>query len=227
MIMWRGWILELDKGEGIPWKGNYSSWLEQKQNRLKQEEKTESQRQKTLERELEWIKMSPKGRHAKSKARITSYEKLLTEEAEKRGKEIEIYIPHGPHLGNVVIEAEGLSKSFDDRIIFEDMNFKLPPGGIVGVIGPNGAGKTTLFKLIAEEETATNGNIKIGDTVKITYIDQMRSKLNPDKSIWEVISGGDDIIHMGNKDINSRAYVGQFNFTGSDQQKKVAPSLRR
>ena len=216
-----GWILELDKGEGIPWKGNYSSWLEQKQNRLKQEEKTESQRQKTLERELEWIKMSPKGRHAKSKARITSYEKLLTEEAEKRGKEIEIYIPHGPRLGNVVIEAEGLSKSFDDRIIFEDMNFKLPPGGIVGVIGPNGAGKTTLFKLIAEEETATNGNIKIGDTVKITYIDQMRSKLNPDKSIWEVISGGDDIIHMGNKDINSRAYVGQFNFTGSDQQKKV------
>jgi len=216
-----GWILELDKGEGIPWKGNYSSWLEQKQNRLKQEEKTESQRQKTLERELEWIKMSPKGRHAKSKARITSYEKLLNEETEKRGKEIEIFIPAGPRLGNVVIESEGLSKSFDDRIIFEDMNFKLPPGGIVGVIGPNGAGKTTLFKIISGQEEPDSGTIKIGDTVKITYIDQMRSKLTPEKTIWEVISGGDDIIHMGNKEINSRAYVGQFNFTGSDQQKKV------
>lgn len=216
-----GWILELDKGEGIPWKGNYSSWLEQKQNRLKQEEKTESQRQKTLEKELEWIRMSPKGRHAKSKARITSYEQLLNEENEKRGKEVEIYIPAGPRLGNVVIEAEGLCKSFEDRIIFEDMNFKLPPGGIVGVIGPNGAGKTTLFKMIAGEEIPTSGSIRIGDTVKVTYIDQMRSKLNPDKSIWEVISGGDDIIHMGTRDLNSRAYVGQFNFTGSDQQKKV------
>lgn len=216
-----GWILELDKGEGIPWKGNYSSWLEQKQNRLKLEEKTESQRQKTLEKELEWIRMSPKGRHAKSKARITSYEQLLNEENEKRGKEVEIYIPAGPRLGNVVIEAEGLCKSFEDRIIFEDMNFKLPPGGIVGVIGPNGAGKTTLFKMIAGEETPTSGNIRIGDTVKVTYIDQMRSKLNPDKSIWEVVSGGDDIIHMGSRDVNSRAYVGQFNFTGSDQQKKV------
>jgi energy-dependent translational throttle protein EttA len=216
-----GWILELDKGEGIPWKGNYSSWLEQKQNRLKLEEKTESQRQKTLEKELEWIRMSPKGRHAKSKARITSYEQLLNEENEKRGKEVEIYIPAGPRLGNVVIDAEGLCKSFDDRIIFEDMSFKLPPGGIVGVIGPNGAGKTTLFKLIAGEETPTGGTIKIGDTVKVTYIDQMRSKLSPDKSIWEVISGGDDIIHMGTRDVNSRAYVGQFNFTGADQQKKV------
>lgn len=217
-----GWILELDKGEGIPWKGNYSSWLEQKQNRLKQEEKSESQRQKTLERELEWIRMSPKGRHAKSKARITSYEKLLNEEAEKRGKEVEIYIPPGPRLGNVVIEAEGLTKSFDDRIIFEDMNFKLPPGGIVGVIGPNGAGKTTLFRMIAGEEKADAGEMKIGDTVKVTYIDQMRSKLSTDKTIWEVISGGDDIIHLGSRDINSRAYVGQFNFTGSDQQKKVS-----
>ena len=217
-----GWILELDKGEGIPWKGNYSSWLEQKQNRLKQEEKTESQRQKTLERELDWIRMSPKGRHAKSKARITAYENLLKEENEKRGKDVEIYIPAGPRLGNVVIEAEGLSKSFDDRIIFEDMSFKLPPGGIVGVIGPNGAGKTTLFKLIAGEETPDTGTIKIGDTVKVTYIDQMRSKLNADKTIWEVISGGDDIIRMGNKEINSRAYVGQFNFTGGDQQKKVS-----
>jgi len=216
-----GWILELDKGEGIPWKGNYSSWLEQKQNRLKQEEKSESQRQKTLERELEWIRMSPKGRHAKSKARITSYEKLLEEETEKRGKDVEIYIPPGPRLGNVVIEAEGLTKSFDDRIIFEDMNFKLPPGGIVGIIGPNGAGKTTLFRMIAGEEKADSGTMRVGDTVKVTYIDQMRSRLNPEKSIWEVISGGDDIIHMGNKDINSRAYVGQFNFTGSDQQKKV------
>ncbi len=216
-----GWILELDKGEGIPWKGNYSSWLEQKQNRLKQEEKSESQRQKTLERELEWIRMSPKGRHAKSKARITSYEKLLNEENEKRGKDVEIYIPPGPRLGNVVIEAEGLTKSFGDRIIFEDMSFKLPPGGIVGVIGPNGAGKTTLFKIIAGEEKPDSGTMKVGDTVKVTYIDQMRSKLDPNKSIWEVISEGNDLITMGNREINSRAYVGQFNFTGSDQQKKV------
>jgi ATPase subunit of ABC transporter with duplicated ATPase domains len=165
--------------------------------------------------------MSPRGRHAKSKARITSYEKLLNEENEKRGKDVEIYIPAGPRLGNVVIEAEGLTKSFGERIIFEDMNFNLPPGGIVGVIGPNGAGKTTLFRMIAGEEKTDSGTMRIGDTVKVTYIDQMRSRLNPDKTIWEVISGGDDIIHMGNKDINSRAYVGQFNFTGSDQQKKV------
>lgn len=216
-----GWILELDKGEGIPWKGNYSSWLEQKQNRLKQEEKSESQRQKTLERELEWIRMSPKGRHAKSKARITSYEKLLNEENEKRGKDVEIYIPPGPRLGSVVIDAEGLTKSFGDRIIFEDMSFKLPPGGIVGVIGPNGAGKTTLFKIIAGEEKPDSGTMKIGETVKVTYIDQMRSKLDPNKSIWEVISEGRDLIAMGNREVNSRAYVGQFNFTGSDQQKKV------
>ena len=216
-----GWILELDKGEGIPWKGNYSSWLEQKQNRLKLEEKSESHRQKTLERELEWIKMSPKGRHAKSKARITAYEKLLNEENEKRGKEMEIYIPAGPRLGNVVIEAEQVSKSFGERVLFEDMEFKLPPGGIVGVIGPNGAGKTTLFKMITGEEEVVSGTIKIGDTVKITYVDQMRSKLNADKTIWETISGGDDILYMGNKELNSRAYVGQFNFTGSDQQKKL------
>lgn len=216
-----GWILELDKGEGIPWKGNYSSWLEQKQNRLKQEEKSESHRQKTLEKELEWIRMSPKGRHAKSKARITAYENLLNEENEKRGKEMEIYIPAGPRLGNVVIEADKVSKSFGERVLFEDMSFKLPPGGIVGVIGPNGAGKTTLFKMITGQEDVVSGTIKIGETVKITYVDQMRSKLNPDKTIWETISGGDDIIYMGNKELNSRAYVGQFNFTGSDQQKKV------
>jgi ATP-binding cassette ChvD family protein len=216
-----GWILELDRGAGVPWKGNYSSWLEQKQNRLKQEEKKESDRQKTLQRELEWIRMSPRGRHAKSKARITSYESMLKEENEKVQKDLELYIPAGPRLGKVVIEAENVNKSFGDRLLIENMNFALPPGGIVGVIGPNGAGKTTLFRMIVEQEEASAGSFRIGETVKLAYVDQSRDVLDPDKSIWQMISGGSDIIQLGNREINSRAYVGEFNFTGGDQQKKV------
>ncbi len=216
-----GWILELDKGEGIPWKGNYSSWLEQKQQRLKLEEKKETERQKTLNRELEWIRMSPRARQAKSKARISAYEEMLNEEADKRQKDLEIYIPAGERLGNVVIEAEKVSKGFGERLLFEDLNFKLPPGGIVGVIGPNGAGKTTVFKMIVGQEKANSGSFKIGSTVKLAYVDQSRDILDPEKTVWEMISGGDDLIMLGNKEINSRAYVGQFNFTGGDQQKRV------
>lgn len=216
-----GWILELDRGEGIPWKGNYSSWLEQKQNRLAQEEKSESDRQKTLQRELEWIRMSPKGRHAKSKARISSYEQLLSQESEKRAKELEIYIPPGPRLGNIVIEADNISKSYGDRLLVEGMNFHLPPGGIVGVIGPNGAGKTTLFRMITGQEEPDSGSIRIGDTVKVAYVDQSRDALSPDKSIWEEISGGQDTLQLGKVNVNSRTYVSRFNFSGSDQQKKV------
>jgi len=217
-----GWILELDRGQGIPWKGNYSSWLEQKQNRLKQEEKTESERQKTLQRELEWVRMSPKGRHAKSKARITSYETLLRQDIEKQSKDMEIYIPPGPRLGNVVIEAENVTKAFGDRILVEGMTFALPPGGIIGVIGPNGAGKTTLFRMITGQESPDSGEIRIGDTVKLAYVDQSRDVLDPNKSIWEVISDGRDTVQLGNREVNSRAYVGRFNFSGSDQQKKVS-----
>jgi energy-dependent translational throttle protein EttA len=216
-----GWILELDRGAGVPWKGNYSSWLEQKQNRLKQEEKKESDRQRTLQRELEWIRMSPRGRHAKSKARITSYENMLKEENEKVQKDLELYIPAGPRLGKVVIESENVDKSFGERILIEDMNFALPPGGIVGVIGPNGAGKTTLFRMIVGQETANAGSFRIGETVKLAYVDQSRDVLDPEKSIWQMISGGNDIIQLGNREVNSRAYVGEFNFTGGDQQKKV------
>ncbi len=216
-----GWILELDRGEGIPWKGNYSSWLEQKQNRLAQEEKSESDRQKTLQRELEWIRMSPKGRHAKSKARISSYEQLLSQESEKRAKELEIYIPPGPRLGNIVIEADNISKSYGDRLLVEGMSFRLPPGGIVGVIGPNGAGKTTLFRMITGQEEPDSGSIRIGDTVKVAYVDQSRDALSPDKSIWEEISGGQETLQLGKVSVNSRAYVSRFNFSGSDQQKKV------
>lgn len=216
-----GWILELDKGEGIPWKGNYSSWLEQKQDRLKLEEKKESDRQKTLSRELEWIKMAPRARHAKSKARISAYEQMLNEENEKRQKDLEIYIPAGPRLGNVVIEAENVSKAYGENLLYDDLNFKLPPGGIVGIIGANGAGKTTLFRMIVEQEKADKGTFRIGDTVKLAYVDQSRDVLDPDKTVWEMISGGDDIILLGNKEQNSRAYVGQFNFTGGDQQKRV------
>lgn len=216
-----GWILELDRGEGIPWKGNYSSWLEQKQQRLLQEEKKETERQKTLAREFEWIKMSPRARQAKSKARISSYEEMLTEESEKRQKDLELYIPPGPRLGNVVIEAEGISKAYGDKVLFENLSFKLPPGGIVGVIGPNGAGKTTLFRMIVGQETPDAGSFKVGDTVKLAYVDQSRESLDPDKSVWEMISGGNDIIQLGNREQNSRAYCGQFNFTGGDQQKKV------
>jgi len=216
-----GWILELDRGHGIPWKGNYSSWLEQKQKRLHLEEKQESERQKTLERELEWIRMSPKGRHAKSKARINSYETLLSQETQKKIREQEIYIPPGPRLGKTVISAEQVSKVFGDRLLFENMNFMLPPGGIVGIIGPNGAGKTTLFKMITGQEQPTSGTICIGDTVKLAYVDQNRDVLPPNKSIWQVIADDKDTIKLGDREINSRAYVARFNFSGSEQQKKT------
>jgi energy-dependent translational throttle protein EttA len=217
-----GWILELDKGRGIPWKGNYSSWLEQKKNRLQKEEKSESQRQRTLQRELEWIQMSPKGRHAKAKARINSYEALLSRDIDKSLKELEIYIPPGPRLGNVVIEADNVSKAYGENILMEGMTFCLPPGGIIGVIGPNGAGKTTLFRMITGQEKPDSGAFKIGETVKLAYVDQSRDVLDPDKSIWEVISGGDDTLQLGKRQVNSRAYVARFNFAGTDQQKKVA-----
>jgi sulfate-transporting ATPase len=216
-----GWILELDRGEGIPWKGNYSSWLDQKQSRLKLEEKKETDRQKTLQRELEWIRMAPRARQAKSKARIASYEEMLREETEKRQKELELYIPPGPRLGNVVIEAENISKAYGDKLLFENLSFKLPPGGIVGVIGPNGAGKTTLFRMIVGQEKADSGTFRIGDTVKLAYVDQSREILDPEKTVWQMISGGDELLRLGNRELNSRAYVGQFNFTGADQQKKV------
>ena len=216
-----GWILELDRGMGVPWKGNYSSWLEQKQNRLKQEEKSESERQKTLQRELEWIRMSPKGRHAKAKSRISAYESLLNQDTAKQEKDLELFMPAGPRLGTVVIDAEDVSKAFGDRILFEGMSFSLPAGGIVGIIGPNGAGKTTLFKMITDLEKPDSGTLKIGDTVKLAYVDQGRDTLDPGKTIWEIISGGRDTIQLGNSEINSRAYVARFNFSGSDQQKTV------
>jgi ATP-binding cassette ChvD family protein len=216
-----GWILELDRGEGIPWKGNYSSWLEQKQGRLAVEEKTASERQKTLQRELEWIRMSPKGRHAKGKARISSYEQLLTQESEKQAKDLEIYIPPGPRLGGIVVEFNDVAKAYGDRLLYEGLTFNLPPGGIVGVIGANGAGKTTLFRLITGQEQCDQGSIRIGDTVKLGYMDQSRDALQPEQSIWEAISGGDEIIQLGKVTVNSRAYVSRFNFSGSDQQKKV------
>jgi sulfate-transporting ATPase len=216
-----GWILELDRGRGIPWKGNYSSWLEQKQARLKLEEKSESKRQKTLERELEWIRMSPRARQAKSKARITAYEKLLSQDTANRVEDLEIYIPPGPRLGHLVVEAHGVSKSFADRLLVENVSFALPPGGIVGVIGPNGAGKTTLFRMITGQETPDAGTIRIGDTVKLGYVDQSRDSLDPDKSAWEVIADGKDLIELGKVQLKSRAYAARFNFSGSDQQKKV------
>jgi energy-dependent translational throttle protein EttA len=215
-----GWILELDRGHGIPFEGNYSSWLEQKQARLALEEKQESKRQKALAEELEWVRMNPKGRHAKSKARIAAYEKMLTETGEKRNEELEIAIPPGPRLGDVVIETENVAKGFGDRLLYEGMTFSLPPGGIIGVIGPNGAGKTTLFKMITGAETPDEGTIRIGETVVLGYVDQNRP-LDPEKSIWQEISDGQDTILVGNREINSRAYVGRFNFGGSDQQKKV------
>jgi len=216
-----GWILELDRGEGIPWKGNYSSWLAQKQQRLQQEEKRETERQKTLQRELEWISMSPKGRQTKAKARINAYESLMNQSYEKQEKDLEIYIPPGPRLGKVVIEADNVSKAYGDRLLFEGMTFALPEGGIVGVIGPNGAGKTTLFNMITKGETPDSGTINVGETVSLAYVDQERDTLDPDKTIWEVISGGNDMVKLGEREMNSRAYVGRFNFSGSDQQKKV------
>jgi ATP-binding cassette ChvD family protein len=215
-----GWILELDRGQGIPFKGNYSSWLEQKQERLRQQEKTESERQKTLQRELEWIRMTPSARRAKGKARITAYETLLDQESQKRREDLEIPIPPGPRLGNVVIEADRVSKAYGDRLIVEDMSFKLPPGGIIGVIGPNGAGKTTLFRMITGQEKPDSGTIRIGETVVLAYVDQSRS-LDAKKSIWEEITGGADSLKLGNRELNSRAYVARFNFSGTDQQKKV------
>jgi ATP-binding cassette ChvD family protein len=216
-----GWILELDRGRGIPWKGNYSSWLDQKQNRLRLEEKAESARQKTLQRELEWIHMAPKARQAKGKARLNAYEALLTQENEKRSEDLEIYIPPGPRLGNVVIEIQNVAKSYGGRILMGDLSFALPPAGIVGIIGPNGAGKTTLFRLITAQEKPDKGTIRIGETVKLASVDQSRDTLNPEKSIWEEISGGQDVVQLGSRQVNSRAYVARFNFAGPDQQKKV------
>ena len=217
-----GWILELDRGRGIPWKGNYSSWLEQKQARLRIEEKSESKRQKTLERELEWIRMSPRARQSKSKARITAYESLLAQDSAKRAEDLEIYIPPGPRLGNLVVEAQQVSKGFGDQLLVENVSFALPPGGIVGVIGPNGAGKTTLFRMITGQEKPDSGTIRTGDTVHLAYVDQSRDSLDPTKSVWEVITNGADVLDLGKVQVKSRAYVARFNFSGSDQQKKVS-----
>ena len=214
-----GWILELDRGEGIPWKGNYSSWLEQKTKRMEQEEKQASKRRKTLERELEWVRMAPSARHAKGKARLKSYDKLLNEDQKEREEKLEIFIPNGPRLGNKVIEAKGVAKAYGDKLLFDDLNFVLPPNGIVGVIGPNGAGKTTLFKLIMGQESVDKGEFDVGETVKIAYVDQTHKDIDPQKSVYQVISGGQDLIRMGNKDVNARAYLSRFNFTGADQEK--------
>ena len=215
-----GWILELDRGEGIPWKGNYSSWLEQKTNRMAMEEKQASKRRKTLERELEWIQMAPKARHAKQKARLEAYDRMLNEEQKTKEEKLEIFIPNGPRLGNKVINAEGVAKSFGDKLLFEDLNFMLPPNGIVGVIGPNGAGKTTLFRMIIGSETADKGTFSVGETVKIGYVDQQHTDIDPNKSVFETISGGTEFIRVGGKEINARAYLSRFNFTGADQEKK-------
>ena len=216
-----GWILELDQGRGIPWKGNYSSWLEQKQDRLRQEEKSESDRQKMLQRELEWVRMTPRAKQQKNKARLRAYEELLNQDRVERNEELQIYIPPGPRLGDVVVEADGLSKTYGDRIIFEDMSFQMPPGGIVGIIGPNGAGKTTLFRLITGQEQPDEGGLKLGETAQLAYVDQTRETLDPNKTVWEEISGGEEEIELGERTVNSRAYVGRFNFGGSDQQQKV------
>ena len=216
-----GWILELDRGEGIPWKGNYSSWLEQKAKRLAQEDKTEGKRQKALERELEWVRMAPKARHAKSKARLANYDKLASEDGKEREEKLELFIPAGPRLGNVVIEATDVTKAYGDKILFENLNFSLPPAGIVGIIGPNGAGKTTLFRLITGQETPDKGTFRVGETVKLGYVDQMHNDLDPEKTVYENITDGLDNMLLGNKQVNSRAYVSKFNFNGGDQQKKV------
>jgi len=216
-----GWILELDRGEGIPWKGNYSSWLEQKAKRLEMEEKTESRRRKTLERELEWVRMAPKARHAKSKARLQSYEKMLVEDTKQKEEKLELYIPNGPRLGNKVIEFSNVSKAYGDKLLFENLSFSLPPAGIVGVIGPNGAGKTTLFRIIMGLEQPDTGSFEMGDTVKIGYVDQAHEEIDPEKTVFEIISGGHDEIKLGNRSMNSRAYVSRFNFSGNDQGKKA------
>jgi len=216
-----GWILELDRGAGIPWEGNYSSWLEQKRTRLAQEEKTESARQKTLERELEWVRLAPRARQAKSKARLQAYEKMLAEEGQEKLESIEIYIPPGPRLGNVVIEADQLKKGYGENLLIEDLSFKLPPAGIVGVIGPNGAGKTTLFRMITGQETPDAGTLRIGETVKLAYVDQSRDALPPEANVWEAIAEGQETLQLGKRSMNSRSYVASFNFKGSDQQKRV------
>jgi len=216
-----GWILELDRGEGIPWKGNYSSWLDQKQKRLAQEEKSESKRQKALERELEWVRMNPKGRHAKGKARLSAYEKLLSQETREKEDKLELFIPAGPRLGSKVIEATGVAKGYGDKLLYENLTFSLPPAGIVGIIGPNGAGKTTLFKMIIGKEQPDAGTFQVGETVRIAYVDQEHDDLKPDDSVWQAITGGNELMELGGKQINSRAYVGKFNFNGTDQQKKV------
>jgi len=216
-----GWILELDRGEGIPWKGNYSSWLDQKQKRLAQEEKTESKRQKALERELEWVRMSPKGRHAKGKARLSAYDKLMSQETREKEDKLELFIPPGPRLGNKVIEAIGVSKAFGDKLLYENLTFSLPPAGIVGIIGPNGAGKTTLFKMITGQLKPDAGSFEVGETVKIAYVDQEHDDLKPEDTVFQAITGGQDLLMVGGKEINSRAYVSKFNFSGTDQQKKV------
>ena len=219
--MWREWILELDRGEGIPWKGNYSSWLEQKQGRLAKEEKSDQKRQKTLERELEWIRMSPKGQHTKSKARIANYERLAGEEGRQKEQELEIYIPSGPRLGDLVAELTGVTKAYGDRVLFENLSFAIPRGGILGVIGPNGAGKSTLLRLLTGQETPDAGSIRLGDTVKMAYVDQLRAGLDPEKSVFEAISGGYEQIELGGKQINARAWLSRFGFSGDAQQKKV------
>ena len=215
-----GWILELDRGEGIPWKGNYSSWLDQKAKRLQQEEKQESKRRKTLERELEWVRMSPKARQAKSKARLGAYEKMLNEDSRQKEEKLEIFIPNGPRLGDKVIDAQHMKKAFGEKLLFDDLNFKLPPAGIVGVIGPNGAGKTTLFRLIMGLEKPDAGTFDVGETVKIAYVDQQHSKIDPDRTVYETISENSDLIRLGNREVNARAYVSRFNFSGADQEKK-------
>jgi ATP-binding cassette ChvD family protein len=216
-----GWILELDRGHGIPWKGNYSSWLDQKSKKLAMEEKVASKRRKTLERELEWVRMAPKARHAKSKARLNAYDQLLNEDVKTMDEKLEIYIPNGPRLGNQVIEAIDVSKAFDEKLLYENLNFVLPPNGIVGIIGPNGAGKTTLFRLIMEMEKADKGEFIVGPTVKVGYVDQAHEDIDPEKSVWEVITEGNENIQLGNRTMNSRAYVSRFNFSGADQQKKA------
>ena len=213
------WILELDRGEGIPWKGNYSSWLDQKSKRMAQEEKTASKRRKTLERELEWVRMAPKARQAKGKARLNSYDKMLNEEQKEKEEKLEIFIPNGPRLGNKVIDAQGVAKAYGDKVLFSDLNFTLPPNGIVGVIGPNGAGKTTLFRLIMGLENADKGTFEVGETVKLSYVDQQHKDIDPQKSVYQVVSGGNETIRMGGKDINVRAYLSKFNFNGADQEK--------
>lgn len=216
-----GWILELERGHGIPWRGNYASWLEQKRQKLASDEKSESQRQKALQRELDWVNMAPKGRHAKAKARITAYERLLSESQEQQERELEIFIPPGPRLGEVVVKADGLSKGFGEKLLYEDLSFELPPGGIVGVVGPNGAGKTTLFRMIVDQEQPDHGRLTIGSTVRIGYVDQSRDLLEPQQTVWQVISEGNELINLGGRQIHSRAYCARFNFTGADQQKLV------